>query len=282
MQLLIGDLRRAVKDKALWLALFVLLGIVVLMALLFIMTESMIPEMLESGAFDDMIASGELDPMALEFFKDPEMVKMAFGQAILITPLGCLFLVLISAIGISVFNGGDFTFNTIRNKIIAGNSRTKIYLAQLCVNLVLFFIFFFATFCISLLLGTVFFTITYFIQILKQLLLALPLYLSAVSIMTFVCQSTKSRSLGIVINVLLVVLLPSLLSILSGLFVGPVGIISEILEANPYTMLDTVALSNYTVALEPMNILKMMLVAVAYAAVSTTAGILLFKRTDIK
>jgi len=294
MNLIIGDLGRTRKDKGLITIAVVCFAGALLMVMvnlgtfLFLINtpEEELRKMLESsmsmiGAVtDDMI-----DTIIASIRENPDSFKADLGFAALISVINSGLFVLIAAIGLAIFNGGDFTFNTIRNKVIAGNSRIKIYLSQCAVNLIIFFTLFLVTLAFTLSLCAIFLRLENFGHILLQLLLSLPLYISMVAIFTCISMATRSRLLGILISLALVIFLPVPLQIVqgAGLFnIPPNETAVMILESNPFSMLDTKILADFDAATAPSTILKAMLVALAYGVLATTAGLFVFNKADLK
>lgn len=280
--LLAADFYRAKKDRGLLVTLIVLLGI----SLFFIVLVASAARLITGEGFSIT-------------------TRAMLGELAVVNVFGSGTLVFIAAIGIGIFNGGEFSFNTIRNKIVAGNSRTKIYLSQLIVNLAIFFAMTLALFVLTIPLCLIFFSIGSQIgSILLKLLVSLPLYISMVAMITFICMTAKSRSSGLIASLLTIALAPLILDLVISLIsqqdmiaqlfnpdAAPSPMIA-VLESNPFSMLakiltvDTSGLLDLLgvpdTSLEGLTILKAVIVAICYGVFFTGLGLFLFKKADIK
>jgi ABC-type transport system involved in multi-copper enzyme maturation permease subunit len=113
--------------------------------------------------------------------------------------------------------------------------------------------------------------------------------------MTFVSMSLKNQALAIVFNLMIILLLPSLLSILTVLPVEsdavttvlkgiPYSVLGELLSTNLLSMgaaAETTGLSSLP-AISGGFAARILLVSLAYTVVSTVVGALIFNNADIK
>ena len=195
----------------------------------------------------------------------------------------------------------EFTQGTIRNKIIAGNSKFKIYASLYLSGLVFAFalIIVYAAICTGL--GSIFggFDLSKPISmmtgepgfidgifILKYLLIVVVAYISVVSFAIFV--ATAFRNIGPCIPIVMIVLMICYISvsIIAALpdFVGVSGVKTALKIINPLYALAGGAESNDT---QQMFIANDTLIAglisnLVYAGAFFAAGSLLFKKRDVK
>jgi len=237
MNLFMADARRIKKSKALLIILCVALGY----SLLYISLMKLA----------DYLTS------LIEF----AVPQMDFGKMALGVVLGANTFVFIAAIGIGIFSGSEFAYNTVRNRIISGNSRTKIWFSQFLMNLAIFFAMYFAVAVFSTALCALMFGgFADFGGTMARLALSLPLYVCMVAIITLVITGTKSLTLGLVINLLVLMLVPQILGMI--LMFIPNQTWVAVLETNPYIMLPKVLGADMTSLIG--------------------GGVLAFNRTDIK
>lgn len=239
---------------------------------------------------------------AMELLMSDSINTMPDGPGITITSMQSFMLLSVFSLGTlglfvaiitSMFVGKDFNLNTIRAKIISGNSRLKIYASTLVVNLVIGFILFFITVIESILLSLIFYgRIADFAFIIYALLLCIPLYISFISIATFISVATKSQTLGIVFNALIVVIVPTLITIVQTIVIslGGSAAVDFILSIFPYSQISTVTGGTFfgylsgsvSPAVLHGFVAKCIISPLIFAAAATVGGALIFRKADIK
>ena len=175
MNLLKSDLFRLVKEKS----LYILAAIVALFALLKCLTINMMIG--EDGSY-------------------------LLGDAIL-QSIGLDILGTIVAIGISFFNGKEFASKTIRNKICCGESRYKIFIVKLIINLMLAVLFFLISVATAAIAGGILFDNTLGEEFWEKAFCQLALLIGFASLITCVVNVTKSMKASLILSVALFVFL---------------------------------------------------------------------------
>jgi hypothetical protein len=103
------------------------------------------------------------------------------------------------------------------------------------VNVIIFFAMFAAYLAVTVPLCAAIFRLNGAGDIALRFLAAVPLYLSIVAIVTFVVMTLKSRTLGVVANLLVLMLVPAVLTMVLMFLTNDIGV--AILESNPFSML---------------------------------------------
>lgn len=269
MNLMKADLLRLTKDKPLRIIAIVLVAM----------------NFLTMGMFKVLQLIGGEEMLG-------EMVKsLGLTSFFSLFALGNLGLMV--ALAVSMFVGRDFSQNTIRNKIIGGNARHKIYLSSLLLNLLIGLALLVITLVEGILLSLLFYGIYDGIgEIAKTVALYVPLYVGFIAVMTFVSLAVRTQTMGIVLNVLVVVLLPALLSVLNMANMTALhnnAVVEYILSIIPYHSIGS--LSGGTISPDGMFVLptvtgtvalKTILSSVVLAVAASAAGYALFRRADIK
>ncbi len=278
-----ADLRRLLKSKSLFVVLIIIAASALLSAAVL---------KIASFAMTDFSELGELDSAEMERTFGAFATSMLYISNMALGNLGFF-----AAIVASIFLGADYANNTIRNKLISGNSRVKVYISSLVINFIIFYVLMLATIAISSLLNLMFFgvysTNGYLI---KATLLAIPVYAAISAISTFISMSIKSNVLGIVVNLLIIVLLPTVLQFIM-IIVSLSGSEFILAEYIPYSILSEIfSMDNILMMFELSGIgglmkfndlsvslvLRSTLLSLGYVALFTFLGALLFRRADIK
>jgi len=225
--LILGDLNRVRKSKGLWITVAVVGGIALLLLLIV--------------AAIRFITGGT--------FGDPVLVL--YSEIAILGTMSMLFPVMIIIL-VAMVSSDDYAFNTIRNKLVAGNSRLKVFFSLLVVNLIIFAILFIAFIVVLLPLAGLFFTFSGMHTILYRLAISLPIFIANVALATFISTAMKGRAGGIVINLVIQQVLPLAVMILASLMLIPALInagepnmallyfIAYFELANPFTLLSFV------------------------------------------
>jgi len=152
--------------------------------------------------------------MAIVHFSTGGGVSTEGIEMAILMPLGMLMPIML-VIMISMVTSDDYAFNTIRNKIIAGNSRTKIFFSFFVVNLIMFFGTFLPLTIVLVPAAGIVFGFTGMGNILARLGLSIPVFVSVVAFATFVSTALKSRAGGVVINLVIQQALPAILMLIA-------------------------------------------------------------------
>ncbi|MCL2847905.1 MAG: ABC transporter permease [Firmicutes bacterium] len=233
-------------------------------------------------------------------------VWSVFTEFALMTMLPTMF-TLCFVIFIAINTGSEYTFNTIRNKVIAGNSRIKIYISTWLFNITLFLVAYLAYIVILLPFTGLIFSFHGTLNRLARLTMAIPVYISIVSIATFIAMSIKSRAIGILLNVALVYVVPIIVMVVSvfvmlGVDIGSGNyrsyeIFEWIITLNPYNMISEIfafpifesllfggidGVMDLIIYGPSVPYLRASIVGVGYTAIFTGFGLLRFTRMDIK
>jgi len=221
----------------------------------------------------DLEGMPEMPGMDIDF--PPEMI---FSMVLLAS--SSIFI----AITVSIFIGGDHTFNTIRNKIISGNSREKIYLSSLTVSLIIGSIFFVINFVFSI-LGAGFAAGGFYFPeyLLRTILLFIPIYIAMISIMTFISLLLKSRAAGIGINIAIIFIIDMIASMIIMFVSTGSNAIEGIMMSTPHTFRNLlVAMSGSPLSDAGRTIGLGIGIPLIYFFAFTIGGVFLFRRKAIK
>lgn len=172
----------------------------------------------------------------------------------------------------------DFSVGTIKNNIISGFSRTKIYISKLIISsvicLFLVLIYTILAFLLSILKngydGNL--TFTLILEVGKVILIQLPLYISTITMAFMIGVLTQRKSVVITIYLLYQVIVLMFLAIIKKL---PINII----KYEPISNLDKAA---YIGTNTFNDNLTFILIGISIMVITTTIGIINFNRMDIK
>jgi len=209
-----------------------------------------------------------------------ELFKLVLLSAFATSNLG-----LFVGIAVSIFSSGDFAFNTFRNKIIAGNSRIKIYLSTLAVGLVIGIFFFVFNLIISMFGAAIVSQGFHFTgELVGIIALFFALYLAITATIIFVSMAVKSRAASIGINLGVVMFLSVALMIVTAI---PRRAAEIIVMSIPHGIVDRVAMEAMTMmgegtAINGHFVGVALLVSAIYFVVATILGAIKFKYTSIK
>jgi len=256
--LIIADLGRVIKSKPIYILLSVNFALSAFNV--FLMTVILRVE----------IAGIEMD-IGGEFFR-----------LVVLSTFSVQNLGLFIGLAVSIFCGGDFSFNTIRNKIISGNSRIKIYMSALAVALIIALFFFIVNFVISLISAVIVSQGFYMTRgLIGTVALFIPLYLAITATIIFVTMSLKSRVVAIGINLGSIIFLSTVLMLLA---MSPIS--NYVIMSAPHGIVDLVAMEAMmmvgSTAINGRFVSIALLVSIIYFVAFTIAGAIKFKYTGIK
>lgn len=265
MNLIKADLYKLMKDTPVKIVLIVMVGLNFFTLLIFKVMQLLMPE--TAGMAETFAQLGAFTYYSL----------FALGN------LG-----LYVALSVCLLMGKDFSYNTIRGKITGGNSRLKIYVSTLAVNLIVCAIFFAVTLIEGTLGTLVFFgkfsELSVFLGVMGM---SAVLYIGFTGMMTFVGMLVRSQIQAIVFNILIVVLVPSLISVLTMVNMTTLNsdVLTVIIGATPFGIIGDLTggtVMSGTLRLDGMLWLKAVLSTVVLGGGSSVLGYLLFNRADIK
>lgn len=255
-KLLIADLRRIFKGK----------GIYVLMILGFIFPAiSALIVQLSGLAANDV---AELGDLAAEVFNPVALYAGSFN------PTQNIGLILLIVVGVLI--SGEFTNNTIRNKIVAGHSKTSLFLSSLVTVLTYVFVVVLVNSSFTYLFNSISFGLQPFSDYFKRGLVAYSSIFVIYTIMTLLTYQFKNLAgpLGLVLGIYFVLMM---ISTIVFSFNEGTGFKAKVLfYIFPFLYLSGIA--------TPIKLewLWATLTNVGYLALLTTLGILLANRTDYK
>ncbi|TAH57416.1 MAG: hypothetical protein EWM49_04540 [Bacillota bacterium] len=255
-KLLIADLRRIFKGK----------GIYVLMTLGFIFPAiSALIVQLSGLAANDV---AELGDLAAEVFNPVALYAGSFNPT---QNIGLILLIVVA-----VLISGEFTNNTIRNKIVAGHSKTSLFLSSLVTVLTYVFVVVLVNSSFTYLFNSISFGLQPFSDYFKRGLVAYSSIFVIYTIMTLLTYQFKNLAgpLGLVLGIYFVLMM---ISTIVFSFNGGTGFKAKVLfYIFPFLYLSGIA--------TPIKLewLWATLTNVGYLALLTTLGILLANRTDYK
>lgn len=272
LKLLKTDLKRVVKDKLFLISCIIATVFAFFSPLLYKAMFALL------GVEDDMLAMMGAAPTA----------KSMLFQAFL--PGGDLGLILPILIIIALCK--DFSFGTIRNKIIAGYNRATIYLSMLITSFVimggLMLAYALLSFGVSLVLfeySTVAFSISELGYLLLSILFELIVYATLCSIMCFFCVFMKNAGISTVMYVatnFLATIIGSIVMVAFP-FANPekkftYGLLEFLAKTNIFT--STLIGSGVTYSLS--DVLYIVLPCVVIIALAIFLSITVFKKKDLK
>ena len=254
-KLLIADLRRIFKGK----------GIYVLMILGFIFPAISALIVQLSGLANDV---AELGDLAAEVFNPVALYAGSFNPT---QNIGLILLIVVA-----VLISGEFTNNTIRNKIVAGHSKTSLFLSSLVTVLTYVFVVVLVNSSFTYLFNSISFGLQPFSDYFKRGLVAYSSVFVIYTIMTLLTYQFKNLAgpLGLVLGIYFVLMM---ISTIVFSFNGGTGFKAKVLfYIFPFLYLSGIA--------TPIKLewLWATLTNVGYLALLTTLGILLANRTDYK
>lgn len=253
-ELLAEGYRRLFKGKRFYIVMGVIAAIAVLFTLLYHFINSMASGLI-GGGLDEGIPA---DPLLFDCIGVmPLLVGIAAGMLIV----------------------QDFRNNTIRNKVIVGHSRVKIYLANWIVSVTVMLIYMAVYLVIAAALGGIILGFKEFPSkaIFLNLLHTLLIELAMTSLIVFLCNTMKNVG-GFVLSITMhyIVDMFSLMLMLLNKYPKVQEIISEAVPTFQMNMI-----KNGYDQIQTHGV-RMALFMLAITAVSTAAGALLFKKSDLK
>lgn len=181
---------------------------------------------------------------------------------------------------LTIITTREFSYGTVRNKIISGHKRTDIYLAMTISNLLLGLFLFFVNIISSLLFGSLIvgygypFTSAEFLEILKMMGLGLLIYCPLIIFTVFIAMMFRSIGYSLIISLLSILILGTINTF--NQFPGMPKIIEEILSFLPTYQL--VNINNMDTAW----ILKSIASAIIISGGLIVLGNYLFQKRDFK
>lgn len=214
--------------------------------------------------------------IAAVFLRIVEKRALNLGGALVFSLIGTMSMFISITAGLFIIT--DFKNNTIRNKIIIGHSRTKIYLANLIISLTVAFIYQMVFWLTLIAFGKTIMRFDAFPskEIFQNMLLTLAIIFAFTSCFVFICTTLKNTG-GFALSLMLDTVVSMLVLLV---MIIPKKEISKILSIAVPSMQKTSLSNNPTVV--PDNIWWMILIDIGICVVVTIAGIEIFKRSDLK
>lgn len=257
--LLKADLRRIVRDMPLKIV-----TILTLIANLFTIGSYKLLLVL-AEQFPSEGADGALEAMGMQ-----SLAGSAFFSCLSISNIGVLI-----CVAAAMFIGKDFAYGTMRNKVCAA-SRVKVYLSSLGAAAVIGLGLHILSILESAALAAIFFgKATPVADAVYACLISIPLYIGFIAVMVFICMTLKSQALGIIINIVIVVFVPSILSIVS---MTGVEALEQAIGVIPYAVVNELSMGVVSTAIALKGVIGGMLLGVT----ATVVGCVLFARADLK
>ena len=214
--------------------------------------------------------------IAAVFLRIVEKRALNLGGALVFSLIGTMSMFISITAGLFIIN--DFKNNTIRNKIIIGHSRAKIYLANLIISLTVAFIYQMVFWLTLIVFGKTIMRFDDFPskEIFQNMLLTLAIIFAFTSCFVFICTTLKNTG-GFALSLMLDTVVSMLVLLV---MIIPKKEISKILSIAVPSMQKNSLSNNPTVV--PDNIWWMILIDIGICVVVTIAGIEIFKRSDLK
>ena len=272
LNLIRADLKRVVKDKLFLICSIIALAFAIINPLLYEVLFSM------AGANEQQLAMLGVLPTAKSLFFQSFLPGNNFG---LIMPI---------LLGIVLCK--DFSYGTIRNKLIAGHSRAKVFLSMLITCIItmcgIMLVQGIVTLGISLIFyeySTVAFSLAEFGYVLISLLFEILIYITISAILCFLCVFMKNSGVCAVVYIAIAFLL----SIIGGVFLITTSLVSPEKKAL-IDLLDFLAKSNIFsttivgagTSYSLKEVLYILIPNIVSSALLITFGILVFNKKDLK
>ena len=211
------------------------------------------------------------------FIRIVEGKALDLGSALCFSMIGTMTMFISITAGLFIIN--DFKNNTIRNKIIIGHSRTKIYITNLIIA---FFVAFIYQLVFWLTLIGLCNTLMKFddfpcTEIFQNMLLTMAIEFAFTSFFVFLCTSLRNTG-GFVLSLMLDTIVNMVASLVV-MFVGSKKLAHALEISVPSLQRNDFA---YNPAYVSDNIWWMILIDIGICIVVTIAGIEIFKRADLK
>ncbi|MCI8435187.1 MAG: hypothetical protein HFK10_04405 [Clostridia bacterium] len=257
--LLKADLRRIVRD----VPLRVMAVLTLVVNLFTIGSYKLLVVLSEQFPAEDM--EGAFEAMGIQ-----SLAGSAFFSCLSISNIGILI-----CIAVAMFIGKDFVYNTVRNKVCAA-SRVKVYLSSLGAALVIGLGLHVLSILESAALAAILFgDATPIADAVNACLISLPLYAGFIAVMVFISMTLKSQVLGMVINIVVVVFVPSILSIVA---MTGVEALEKAIGLIPYAVVNELSMGAVSTAIAIKGVVGGLLLGIA----ATVLGCVLFTRADLK
>ncbi|OQA78472.1 MAG: ABC-2 family transporter protein [Tenericutes bacterium ADurb.Bin239] len=255
--LLVADFRRIFKGK----------GIYILMGLAFVFPALTALVMYLSGLVADLTEVGDL---LIDFYNPLTFYSSSFNPT---SNIGLVLLIVVT-----VVLSGEFTNNTIRNKIVAGHSKLNMFLSSLILVLTYVFVIMFIHSSSTYLFNSIIFGFgkSPFVEFLKRGLVAYSGVFVLYTALTLLTYHFKNLigPLGIILGVYFVLMMVS-----TYMFVANEG---EGLKAKFLFYLFPFLYLGGTAAPKNVEWLWATLTNISYLVVLPAFGLVLAKRTDYK
>ena len=271
--LLKADLKRAWKDK-LFIVLFILAGVFALITPLLYKAIFALMSMEEALEMEAILGS-QVNAKVLFFTSFSPSNNLGLILPILLAIVLCK----------------DFSHGTIRNKVICGKSRTKIYFSLLCTCIIYMFAFILLHAILTLGISLLFFdyqptafTASDFGYLMASVALELVVYLFISALLIFFIVSTKNAGIAIVMYfaVNFILLIVGSITQTALMFADPTAASYEVLQffnnANMFTSLLIGSGMSYT----GTDLLTILLPNLALSALLIFFGLMIFRKKDLK
>ena len=258
-ELLAEGYRRLFKGKRFYIVMSVMAGIAVLLTLLYAAANKFISSEIALEADDTGVLA------SMKYYAD----NLLFSNDGL--------MVLLVGITAGMLIVQDFRNNTIRNKIIIGHSRTKIYLANFIVSVSVMLIYEAVYLLVAFVLGGIMLGFKevpsqeFFVNLLHLLLIELAM----TSLIVFLCTSMKNIG-GFVLSISMhyVVSMFALALLALNKYPKAQEIVVEAVPSYQMNLINTSTM--------PEHGPRMALFMLVITLVSTIGGILIFNKSDLK
>lgn len=186
-------------------------------------------------------------------------------------------------INLVTFIIGEYTYGTIRNKIIAGNRRRNIYISLLVSNIIFSLILIIAYSGLSVILGTLLggWGVMGAKEIWCYIAITVLIYVLLASITT--CFATLIRHQGLAITVTMLILMSGLVTAVVYLASSTNGHITHLFAINPLSYHALTSLLGNIYDLKAVKALPWCTIScIVYSVLFTGVGLYFFGRFDVK
>ena len=280
LRLLRTDLKRIIKDKLLLITIFIGLGFAIIMPAVY---------KLIVGIMADAIEESEPIPgFTMSLYYSKTLFVSAFGLS---NNFGLIMVILISIIICK-----DFSYGTIRNKIISGNSRQNIYLSLFLATAISLCLLMLVYSLITLGVSSIFFEYspngfnsTEFVYFLETIGFEMLVFIMVAALVTFLSVSVKNSGLTIVIYVgaiLFFTLIGTIIAMSTGVLESvdeaskTNELINNIMRFIPFY--GTATMIGVSDKYKLIDVFALLFDTIGYGALLYFIGFLIFKKKDIK
>lgn len=184
------------------------------------------------------------------------------------------------AIFVAIFITADFTHGTMKNVVSKGFSKLQVYLSKIVTMMAVTYLMLLTSFIFSTITATILtgkfgtFTLTYVGQIFQVIGIELLLYAALVAVFTMIAMVVRNAGGTIAINIVGIVMVGPVIFQVLELFVKKIHFTDYELSQNIISFINLTPNSE--------DVIRAIIIGLAYFVVTTGVGILAFTKSDVK